>query len=170
MALQITAFGDEDRLFSTSGSRNVGLTGNNENFAGYVKDKEYTISFSPAMCTTEQPDVDNVSYITTRATVTAGPINFKLPISLPDGCKILGVTVFGDADTESWTLYRIDPTSASSTVIFSAAINSEDTTPTAKGREIVDNANWAYVFNIAGLDAGEDVYGAKVRFIFEGSD
>lgn len=110
------------------------------------------------------PDVDDVEKSPTGyIEATGNGIFFHVAVFLPQGATITGVEIFGNAgaSAEVWELQRITLSGGATSVLASAAINTEDTSITTP---IIDNATYAYYFNTSSLDTGDRIYGARITY------
>ena len=153
-------------LFPTSRDRNVGISGQSEIPAGWIKDKEYKIIVSHAAFASKNPDVDDINRTGSKVSVSNGAVNFYAQIHLPHGAKILSAIVYGTADTEEWDLIRVPVATGGSELLAGAAIGTRDSTIVA-GKDLIDNGTYAYVLVTDQLDAGEELWGGEVTIIFE---
>lgn len=127
-----------------------------------VRDKGLIISLHPSQFTSVHPDTDDV-YISAAGDYiedTAGGVQFLCPLNLPDGAKILSCIINGNvAGAETWSLIKQTRTTATTTTIATAAVNTADTTITD---DIVNNAESTYCIVISALAAFDLIFGGKI--------
>ena len=111
-----------------------------------------------------QPDVSDYRYLTTTGQIdtTGNGIFFLASVNLPHAAVITKVLVEGTA-AETWTLYKvvIGDSPGDGTPIATANLGTEDT---SISEPIVDNEAFAYVIITSSLDAGDDIYGARITY------
>lgn len=92
-----------------------------------------------------------------------------LPVNLPYASEVTEVKVRGNAGAQAktWTLYRhtIGHTSASS-AMASALVGVDDETISY---ETIINSNYTYWIEIPDLDAGDEIYGAAIQYLSNGT-
>ena len=125
---------------------------------------ERTLAIPSTAFNSDNPATDNVlvNYerfrSLTRTTATA-------PVFLPDGAVLKSAITYGDNAGLNWQLRKIrhDRTTGS-TVIFSAAINTRDTSPAVD--LTIDNENFTYTIAISnfGADGTDDAYGVVIKY------
>lgn len=166
-------FGMSSSLFKTSEDRNVGITESNEYPAGHGKDRIYLWTCSGTAFKAAQIDSTNIDYGYNNGDVTNndGVAQWLVAsVHLPDGAKVESVICYGSSAGDDWVFRRGLRNGASGESIFAAAINTEDTTVSATGKDVIDNNTYIYWLVLDTLGDGEDCYGAKIKYIMEDPD
>lgn len=126
------------------------------------------ISLPASMCTSQNPDVDDVNINedgSCKFVVSAGTVNAICPLSLPDAATLTSVIVYGDDATNTWILYRVPHgLPLSPETIATAAIKSADTTITAP---LVDNSSFTYHIVVGSMTTNDSVNGIKINYKFD---
>ena len=107
-----------------------------------------------------QPGIDDLNRNNGITTCTGGA-TLAAPVFLPDGVTVTKALVNGNADTETWGLYRNALDGTSNTTMGSASIDTEDTTIS---NATIDNGTYKYYFSATNLDAGEAIHGARITY------
>ena len=132
-----------------------------------LKNKTSYLSISTYDFTSNSPDVDDVIKGSGDSEdyfhITAGTVNVGVGVKLPHGAVVTACVVYGDAGAsgENWTLRRQQHQPGSNDDMASAAINTEDT---SISNATVNNNLYTYSIVAEGLDAGDDIYGARITY------
>ena len=125
-----------------------------------LKSKTSYLAISPASFRPHQPDVNDVNISGSQATVTAGTVNLSAGVELPHGAVVTGCIVYGTA-AETWNLIRVGHDGVPDSTMASAAVETEDTSITDA---TIDNSTYSYVIAVLSLDAGDDLWGARITY------
>ena len=113
---------------------------------------------------TEHPDIDDV---TRRSSgyieFSADDIDVGASVNLPHGATVTEVIIYGNAGatSQTWVLRRFTLSDQSSDVMASAVVGTADATI---NYAVIDNSIYNYYLYIAGLDSGDRIYGARIKY------
>ena len=113
--------------------------------------------------TATEPDTDDVDIGEHAFEISATTTHLLAPVLLPQGAVVTGVIVYGNvgAEGEIYMLQRITLLTSNPSVMGTANVNTEDT---SIGNATIDNSIYGYVLSIINLDAGDQIYGARVTY------
>jgi len=121
-----------------------------------------TLSISPADFVSENPDSDDVTIRTNRATDNAGGATFNTGIFLPQGAVVISCIMYGNAGAadEDWALTR-SPFDGTTETMGTAGIKDADIDI---DYGTIDNDNYTYSIGTSALGNGDEIYGVKIVY------
>lgn len=84
-------------------------------------------------------------------------------VNLPNGAIVTGAIVYGSISDETWQLNRINLSTAATSNLAVANINTQDT---GIDNATIDNNTYGYYFTTATLDSTDEIYGARITYTF----
>ena len=93
--------------------------------------------------------------------INTSPRSLNCGINLPHDAVVTSIIVNGSPNTNTWRLYQVDKSSATSYIMASANINSADSTI---GSATIDNQNFTYALNAFSFTSGEIIYGGVITY------
>ena len=124
-----------------------------------LKNKTSYLSINGTGFVPQNPDVADINYAgDSGVEVSAGSVVFLANVNLPHGAVVTGVTVYGDNNTDTWTLrrYQRDQTVV---VMATAVFNTQDTTITSA---TIDNDLYSYVLDTSAI--ADNVQSAEIVY------
>lgn len=113
---------------------------------------------------TQNPDVDDITkHADGYIQADTDGIAFKCAVSLPNGCTVTAVKIYGNIVTgsETWELKRIKFTDQVVTILASEFIGDEDIEIT---NAVIDNSGYGYFILTSTLDTNDKIYGVRISF------